>query len=307
MKRIGVLGALTFALACPVSAAAATTTLERADGSAIVYHLSGQHSQRSKGVLLLLQGSGCEPVAGDAKVLSASPLLAPSHAVLTIEKYGVTPGRRAPDEVEGCSGAYWRGSTLQQRVLDALQVVARLRRERWWNGDLVIFGGSEGGAVAALLAPLVPETRAVVIRSSGIGVPVGELIKAAVPPPIARQVDAVLAAARANPTGDKRFGGASYRWWADAADIVPARALLQTDIPVLLIQGSRDQFAPVATARATRDLFASAGKQNLTYREYAGYDHFMRDAGGEDHQAAVLKMAADWLAKQNKRTPPKPN
>jgi hypothetical protein len=33
----------------------------------------------------------------------------------------------------------------------------------------------------------------------------------------------------------------------------------------------------------------------------------MRDAGGEDHQAAVLKMAADWLAKQNKRTPPKPN
>lgn len=307
MKHVTWFGAFSIALTSAASASAETATLQRADGSAIVYHIGGLRPQVGQGVLVLLQGSGCEPVADDAKVLSTAPLLAPGRAVLTIEKYGVTPGNRPADEIEGCSPVYWSKNTLQQRVLDAVQVIARLRHERRWNGDLLIFGGSEGGAVAAMLAPLVPETRAVVIRSSGIGVPVGELIKAAVPPSIAAQVGAVLAEAKTNPTGEKRFGGASYRWWADAADLVPARALLQTDIPVLLIQGSRDQFAPVETARATRDLFAAAGKQNLTYREYESYDHFMKDANGTDHRAAVLQTAADWLEKHEKRTKRKPN
>lgn len=277
---------------------ASTSTLERADGTEIAYYLDRSSRQGDSAVLLLLQGSGCEPVAGDPTFKSTATLLVPDHAVLTIEKYGVVPGAPAADAVDGCSPDYWRGNTLSQRVLDAAQVIARLRAQPWWNRELVLFGGSEGGAVAAMLAPLVPETKAVVIRSSGIGVPVGELIRAAVPPHVATEVSRVLAEAKANPTGTKRFGGASFRWWADAADVTPAKMLLQTEVPVLLIQGSRDQFAPVATARATRDLLAAAGKANLTYREYEGYDHFMRDAVGADHRERVLKEAAVWLKKQ---------
>ena len=286
--------AAMFLAAAP--AGAETFAIERADGSAIVYHVDAPRGGR-RPLLLLLQGSGCEPARGDAGLAATAPLLAPGHAVLTIEKYGV--GTEGPG-VDRCPDAYWNGNTLTQRVLDAVQVIARLRRERWWNRELVIFGGSEGGAVAAMTAPLVPETRALVIRSSGIGVPVGELIRAAVPPPVAAELPSMLAAARANPTGAVRWGGASYRWWADAADMVPARMLLQTEVPVLLIHGTRDQFAPVATARATRDLFAAAGARNLTYREYAGYDHFMTDPAGVSHREQVLRDAAAWL-RRNKR------
>lgn len=295
---MGIHRAISLSLATVISASAAAhaaaETLPRADGSQISYHLYDKRDGR-RGVVLMLQGSGCESVAEREWLKLEPPVIAPGYAVLAIEKYGVMPSRSRSDFVEGCSLDYWHRNTLQQRVLDALQVIARLRADWWWNRELIIYGGSEGGAVAAMLAPLVPETKAVVIISSGIGVPVAELIQAAVPPPVAAQIPMMLMEAKANPTGDKRFGGASYRWWADAADITPAKALLQTDAPVLLIQGARDQFAPAVTARATRDLFAVAGKRSLTYREYEGYDHFMKDSAGIDHRAAVLRDIARWL------------
>ena len=286
------MAAALFALA---PAPAKAETIARPDGSAIIYHLKRPQAAGLRGVLLMLQGSGCEPVAKRPWLTSEPPLIAPGMAVLAIEKYGVAAGQPQDGLVDGCSPEYWNRNTLQQRVFDALQVVAQLRNERWWSGDLIVSGGSEGGAVAALLAPLVPETKAVVIISSGIGVSVSDLIRAAVPSPVAVQIPKIVAEAKANPTGEKRFGGASYRWWADAADVTPAIALLQTGAPVLLVQGGRDQFAPVATARAARDLVAAAGKRNLTYREYPEYDHFMKDAAGVDHRPSVLRQIALWL------------
>ena len=95
-------------------------------------------------------------------------------------------------------------------MLDALGVVAALRRQSWWNRALVLFGGSEGGAVAAMGAPLIPETRAVIIWSSGIGLPVGQMIRSALPPAVQTEADRVFAEARANPAADRQWGGASY-------------------------------------------------------------------------------------------------
>lgn len=278
-------------MTAPVLAA----SLPRADGSSITYQLDNSGGGAPRALLLMLQGSGCEPVADRPWLKTEPPIVAPGSAVLSIEKYGVLSKQPAAGTVDGCSPDFWRRDTLQQRVADAVQVIASLRGSSWWNGRLIVMGGSEGGAVAAMLAPLVPETRAVIVTSSGIGVPVADLIRSAVPPLVVAQLDAVLTEARANPTGDKRFAGASYRWWADAADVTPAAMLLQTNVPVLLIHGERDQFAPVATARATRDLVGAAGRRNLTYWEYAGYDHFMKDAAGVDHRLEVLKRVRAWI------------
>ncbi len=287
---------LTAALAAaPASVAAGQ--LSRADGSEIIYHLD-QRGKGRQGLLLALQGSGCEPVVERAWLKSDPPVLAPGRAVVAIEKYGVRAGQSSANAIEGCSPEYWRKNTLQQRVLDALQVLAQLRSEKWWNRELIIYGGSEGGAIAAMLAPLVPETKAAIIVSSGIGVPVAELIRSAVPPPVAAQIPIMLAEAKAAPTGDKIFGGQSYHWWAEAAEVTPAKALLQSDAAVLLVHGTDDRNAPVATARATRDMFAEAGKRNLTYYEYQGYDHAMKDVAGIDHTTSVLHDISRWLKRR---------
>lgn len=288
------LGIFWLLLSLTAAAPAATFAVERPDGSRITYHIE---RQRERGpVLLMLQGSGCDPVALNERIRWMAPLLAPGHALLTIEKYGV-----AHDSGEQCAPDYWRGNTLTQRVLDALQVVARLRQERWWNRELILFGGSEGGAVAAMLAPLVPETKAVLIWSSGIGLPLGAMILSALPPPVRAEAVRVFAEARADPSPERQWGGASYLWWADAIDLVPARGLVQTPEPVLLIHGTRDESAPVASARAARDLVLAAGKADFTYREYEGYDHFMVDSEGVDHRAEVVAAAASWLRRLPRR------
>ncbi|MFV0645863.1 MAG: alpha/beta hydrolase [Sphingomonadaceae bacterium] len=284
-----------FLSASPLIAA----TLQRADGSEIAYHLLDQTDEDSQGIILMLQGSGCEPVIERSWLKSEPSVIAPGRAVLAIEKYGVNiAGEGASDPDDGCPSEYWQGNTLHQRVSDANQVIAHMRKEPWWNGELIIYGGSEGGAVAAMLAPLIPETRAVIVVSSGIGVPVWKLIQSAVPPFVAVQIPDIIAEAAANPAPGKRFGGESYKWWADAANMVPARLLQQTDVPVLLVHGTRDQFAPVDTARATDEIFRQAGKTNLTYLELEGYDHFMVDEAGIDHEPEVMLLIASWLRSQ---------
>jgi len=290
--RFGI--ALTL-LALAAQAPAATFTLVRPDGSRIAYHIEGQ---RGRGpVLLMLQGSGCDSVVLNERIRWMAAGLAPRHALLTIEKYGVAPG----SDGASCTPEHMRGNSLTRRVLDALQIVARLRRERWWNRELILFGGSEGGAVAAMLAPLVPETGAVIIWSSGIGLPVGAMILSALPPSVQAEAGRVFAEARANPSPERQWGGASYLWWADAIDLVPARGLAQTPAPVLLIHGTRDESAPIGSARAARDLVMAAGKANFTYREYQGYDHFMIDAHGVDHRGEVVAAAASWLHQASRR------
>lgn len=291
-----VASAVLLLLTAPDALARDTKFVDRADGTQITFHIDRNGKVADQGAILVLQGSGCDPVATNERVALIGPAVTPGDAVVTIEKYGVT-GSQETDSVEGCSLDYWNRNTLQQRVMDAAQIIGRLRQERWWDRRLVIFGGSEGGAVAAMLAPLVPETKAVIIFSSGIGVPVGDLIRAAIPPPLAAEAPRIFAEAKSNPTGDKRWAGASYRWWADAVEVTAAKMLLQTTAPILLIHGTRDQSAPVSTARATRNLLAHQGRRNLTYLEYEGFDHFMKDAAGVDHRPAVLKDAATWLRK----------
>ena len=136
--------------------------------------------------------------------------------------------------------------------------------------------------------------------------PVADVVRAAVPRAVADQVTAAISEARTNPTGDKRFGGESYFWWANAADITPAKALLNTSFPVLFIHGSHDQNAPVAAARAARDLFESNNRRNVTYREYAGYDHFMTDESGKSHRMAVLRETSAWLRANRREKPDRP-
>lgn len=273
-----------------------TTThrIMRADGSDIVYHL-GNVGEGSQGALIMLQGSGCNPVSENEHIPRDGPILRPSSVIITIDKYGVDPGSDE-EAVEGCTPSFWSRGTVQQRVLDGTRVVSALRDEPWWNGDLVIFGGSEGGAVAAMLAPLLPETDAVIVFSSGIGVNVHDMLRSVLPPEAQEQAEAAFAEAREYPTGSRRFGGASYRWWADSLDLLAARALLGSDFPILLVHGERDQFSPVDTARASIALWSANDRPDVTYREYPGYDHFMEDEAGENHSDAVMADIASWLA-----------
>ena len=288
-------------LACTLAQAATVQagTRARADGSLIHWSLTpplhaAPDARSPRGVLLVAQGSGCHPASASASV-AAAHAVAPALALLTVEKYGVSPHDRPADAIADCSQDYRLHHTVSQRAADALQVLQALRDAPGWSGPLVLFGGSEGGAVVAQLAPLA-RPDAVVVMSSSLGETLADTIRRVVPPPVARQLDAVLAQARRDPASGASWGGASARWWADVADTVPARALLSSAAPVLLVQGERDALAPVASARLAQQAYREAGHGGLTYWELPGHDHFMVDAHGVDQRDRVLGRVATWVA-----------
>jgi dienelactone hydrolase len=282
----------------PSQPATQSGTALRDDGSAIHWQLARRLADGPKPVLLVAQGSGCAPARRNANIdLLAARL--PEFAVLTIEKYGVDPDSAPADSTSACAEAYYAHHTVSQSVADARRVLATLRRNALWDGRLVVFGGSEGGAVVSILARESADVDAVVVFSSGTGLTIAEFLPLVVPGPVAEQMTRVFAEARSNPLSAGVAGGNSLRWWADIMDRRLSDDLLASSAPILLVHGVNDREAPLAAARATRDAFAAAEQpQRLAYWELADRDHQMRDASGQSHLGDVLDDVARWIRAQ---------
>jgi len=289
-------------VSAPQSSGPMTRHTSRSDGSQIEWHMTGRTVAAKQGLLMLSQGSGCGPAATNPN-LPKWRALAPGFVSVTVEKYGVSASDPAlagagVGQMDNCPEAHVKGHRLQGRADDFAAVVAELRKEPWWSGELVIMGGSEGGGVMALLAPMLPDVDAVVVFSSGLGLPLSQMILDGMPPPARAQVAPMFEAIRSNPDEGPVFSGLSAHYYAEFFDKVLAYDLMRSDAPILLVQGETDISAPVAAGRATRDIFASAGKRNLTYREYADRDHFMTDRAGVNHIDEVIAASAAWVREQ---------
>lgn len=309
MKWLAVAVVLCFG-ACasaPEPAGPVTRHTARADGSQIEWTMTGRDASAKQGVLLLSQGSGCGPAATNPN-LPKWRALAPGFVSVTVEKYGVSASDPAlvnagVGQMDDCPEAHVKGHRLYGRAQDFADVVAELRKEPWWSGELVIMGGSEGGAVMAVLAPMLPDVDAVVIMSTGLGWPLSRIILEPMPPPARAQIEPMFEAFRRDPDAPGLFSGLSAQYYVEFMDKVLAEELLKSRAPVLLIQGETDMSAPVGSGRATRDIFAAAGRANLTYWEKPGWDHFMTDRAGVNHADGVIADAAVWVEQALARTP----
>lgn len=273
-------------------------TTERHDGSMIDWTLTQASSDDPLPVLLVAPGSGCAPARSNGNIHLLQSKL-PEFAVLTVEKYGVDPGSVPEDSMNSCPEEYYANYTITGHVDDAKLVLEELRSRSLWDGRLVLFGGSEGGAVVSILSREIENVDAVVVFSTGTGLTMAEFFPMVVPPPVAERMSAVFDQARANPMSRRVVGGNSLAWWADILDRRLSNDLLESSAPILLIHGENDRHAPVAAARATREAFDAAGEADrLTYWELADRDHQMRDELGNSHLEAVLTEVAAWVRSQ---------
>ena len=278
------------------AAAAASVDLvtRRDDGSLIHWSLDRQQGGPKQGILVLAQGSGCLAATENPNIVRAKGLL-PDFAVVTVEKYGVRPHDAPKDPFGGCSLDFHAHHTVSQRVADYQRVLAQPETSPWWDGRLVLFGGSEGGAAVAMLAPRVRPT-ALVVFSTAPGRSFRQTFKLSVPPEVAAQADSEFVKIKADPLSPKLWGGNSYRWWADILDHDLTADLLSVRTPILIVHGERDRSGSVQIARMVRDEFQREGRCNLTYWEFAGYDHQMQDAAGAAHIEEVMRRISGWLS-----------
>jgi hypothetical protein len=140
IKDLGAVLAFVFSAAA-VSATPADKVSRRPDGSSIYWTIDRQSGGTQQGILLVAQGSGCLAATENPNITNAKRLM-PAFAVLTVEKYGVEPHAKPKDPFEGCSSQFYAHHTVSQRVADCEHVLGELK-EPWWNGQLVLFGGSE--------------------------------------------------------------------------------------------------------------------------------------------------------------------
>ncbi len=248
-------------------------------------------------VIVFFHGSGWQSVYGFAKRKFAAAVAQREFRLLAIEKAGVKPTAGASPNG---TREYYERDYKQQRVADALQAIGSLG-----DGDLHLFGYSEGCDVAAAVARQV-KPKSVVLMAGGAlsqGAEMritlrelmrtdGDLIDRVNGWLIDRYVWANSRLVRADPAPDKRFLGLSYRRWASYIDAAPIDDLRQVSCPILVLHGDSDQNVPVQSARALKEL------AHVTYREYPGMDHDFKDKRGKDRIQEVIDHALDWALRR---------
>ncbi|GHB23103.1 alpha/beta hydrolase [Pseudovibrio japonicus] len=299
-----IFSAVGFFLSSAVSLAQTFTTA-RPDGSPLHWILDIPDSAvKGVGLVVLMQGSGCTSADHNANLTHVRSVFS-GFAALRVEKYGVNPG----DGSEECSAEFYAKHSVSQRIADYLQIINALHSSDWWDGDLVLIGGSEGGSVAAALAE-PSHADVVVLISTGGGVTFGQMVQDSIMDTMRRHsvpeaewpaVDAAFAHARENPESSDTWAGSSYRYWADAIDRKPVDDMLKANSAFLLLHGSADSSSAVQSARMTADRFADAKRCNLTYVEFSSYDHSMIDADGTSRMSDVLELAHSWVGQQLSR------
>lgn len=277
---------LTAALLLALAGAAAADTVERPDGTLIHYYLDRPAAERYP-IVVILQGSECLRVA-DKYGPFIQRLNAEGVAVLRVEK----PGLTAATEPGECPAEYLELNTLDRRVLDLLEVASELRRDPHWDGRMGLAGGSEGGVIAAMAAPLIPETRAVVLLASAGGLTFGEELLHLMPPSQHAEMQAMYEKVRQEPLptrewlSDGQLARNTWLWWSKALPVAAVRSLLRTDAAILMVHGTTDGATPMESAERLSAEFARKGKANLEFRRYPG---------GHSPPPEVIEEALLWM------------
>ena len=267
----------------------------RPDGSRIDWRLKGADGDQKVPLVLIAQGSGCQSVSQSPGVAAVAAAFDHDAAILEVEQTGVEPGAN-PDLDHGgtCSGEFYAKANPEQRVADYRQVLSELKDAPWWNGKLILIGGSEGGLTVAMLSASI-DADIVVMISSISNQTFGDIVLDAIGPEGRSQAEAAFARARQNPDASVDFAGISNSYWAATIDRVPLSYLTSAYTAYLIIQGTENDQPRSAHARAAVDAFARSGRCNLTYWELAGLDHGLDDKAGKSHLNAVSRQIRAWV------------
>jgi pimeloyl-ACP methyl ester carboxylesterase len=305
-----------------VAAAQATVKVEsssfsiaRIDGSKLSVSVDRQPGTKKVPILLAIGGSLCIPTKASDQIerLSPTPSAETPYALVIVETPEPTiPPRSEDGSIEigpdfRCSDEFKKRYSIDARVTDHLRALQFLRRRApWWNGQLLVWGFSDGGRIGARVAAFSPETTRVVLGGFGGGVPMArefEDFHMCNPastddrPECLAKVRAQFADMRANPTSARTWNGDSntYKAWASRIDAVEANVLHDLSAPLLLVHGTEDHSVPVGSARALAELLSGADGPQFDYLEVPGMSHGLGaglpEQQSDDLQAQVLQ----WL------------
>lgn len=262
--------------------------------------LEGRKTRPTKhpsGLLFYIQGS--EPATATDKIgLLASAVIMRSRVIL-MEKRGCSP-----EKID--TATFYRYDDKNTRINDHLNVMLHYLKDFPADLPVMLVGGSEGGDIAAALARKCPRVTHLILIGSGGGISQKEefeMLVAQLPGFLGcdhvQQLDSIFHVMRSSSDSLALWAGHPYKRWNSYLENPPLRDLMQLNIPILLLHGDADLSVPVASARALRDAFRNAGKNNLTYIEYADVDHTLNHVKDGKSRYPVMEVdMVNWMTTQ---------
>ena len=291
MMRL-LLGLCMFPDVASAESTSAAATFRFADGGEAAFHEILQGDAASvETVVFTYGGSGC-PDLGHQWLPRVAAGMGIDARYRALNKRYV--GKDAIGDGGGatCSPDFNAHNTPRQWMADYMEFISKTldaHPRRWKN--IVLVGGSEGGALAARVARARSDiTHLVVIGDGGWSMRdnLSSILGA----------DAVETAwkeiARHPGSTDRMWLGHPYRYWFDTFDHAPLGDYLALEIPVLIAFGERDRSVPVASGHEVLRAAQAAGKKNIGLVVYPGADHSLR-AEGHDFLDEFLRGAAHGI------------
>ncbi len=277
------------------------------DERAITYYIDRPDMAGTFPILLVVDGSGClgQRRPGLDRLYLPGANAARPYARLRVEKPGVEA--EANDLAAPCSDEFLKHYTMDNRVFDHLRVLQHLAAHApWWNGELLIWGWSDGGDVASQLVVYYPNVTRAVLGAAGGGYTMAEHFEDfwACPVELGEGRDPCLASIRAdftrmedNPTWTETWSGHDNSWrvWASRLRTRLSAPLADNQAPILLVHGALDRDAtPVESTRKLVSDLDAAGNTAFTYWEVPAMHHGWSDLP-PDRQSALMRGMQDWL------------
>jgi pimeloyl-ACP methyl ester carboxylesterase len=266
-------------------------------GRDVTYYIS--HPKKPKApILLMIQGSGCDPVIVEQPAGSYSTLfdLLPFAAegeftVVAVEKpfSGMASGRSGGTAVP--CGAQFNADFTAERWMAALQSALHdARKSPWVDGRrTLIFGFSEGAVMADLLAGRDDSvTDVIAIGGSGttqlfdfVALTYRRGFDTSVGlADIERNVEAI----NANPDSSTQFAwGHPYKRWSSFFRIDPGAELLRSKARVYIAFGTADESTPALSEEVAIARLRLAGR-DVTVRRVPNAGHSLSDSVRTNYQ-----------------------
>ena len=310
ISAFGLLAAVT------VQACAAPSPFERrmvddASGRHITYYISRPHAARAP-ILLMIQGSGCSlalTTGPDGEASSSVFNLLPfasegQFTTVVVEKPFAGPAAGVPVPANGCSAAFNANFTADS-WLAAIQASLHDARTSSWVDPrrTLVFGGSEGAVMAALLAEADPTvTDVIALGGSGTTQAYDFIVNAYATcfdvPRCLAQVEAQLHAITAMPDSATEFAwGHPFKRWTSFFKADPAEALMHSRARVYVGFGTADRSVPALSQEIMVAKLLAAGR-DVTVRRVPDAGHSMGNPGPHEFEQVnqEYRAALAWFA-----------
>ncbi|WP_298467477.1 alpha/beta hydrolase [uncultured Erythrobacter sp.] len=257
------------------------------DERELVYFLDRPETDEKVPLLIMVDGSSCigqlrPTIRYSYRPGNDRPI---KYARVMVEKPGVAHDAGYPSE---CSEEFLKHYTMDQRVIDHLRVLQHLRKTGadWWNGEVMIWGWSDGGDIAVQLTAYYPNVTRAVLGAMGGGYTMAEHFQdfwicpedrlkekredclASLNEQFQQMVD--------NPTWTKTWSGKDNSWkvWPTRLFARHSQVLKDNQVPILIVHGEKDfDSTPVQSARKLVELLKESGNSSYTYWEVPGMGH----------------------------------